>query len=69
MVATIGAAALVVCTVVTPVSAVSVEESAATAVGGSPDELPELSLTRVLPAQIDRLFEHNRPMEWPADFD
>jgi len=33
------------------------------------DELPDLSLTRVLPEQIARLFEHYRHPEWPADFD
>jgi ADP-ribose pyrophosphatase YjhB (NUDIX family) len=33
------------------------------------DALPELSLTRVVPAQIARLFEHYRHPEWPADFD
>ena len=32
-------------------------------------ELPPLSLTRVMPAQIARLFEHYRHPEWPADFD
>src|SRR5262245_42992945 len=31
--------------------------------------LPELSLTRTVPAQIARLFEHHRHPEWPADFD
>jgi ADP-ribose pyrophosphatase YjhB (NUDIX family) len=33
------------------------------------DALPELSLARVMPAQIARLFEHRRHPEWPADFD
>ena len=33
------------------------------------DALPELSLTRVVPSQIARLFEHYRHPEWPADFD
>jgi ADP-ribose pyrophosphatase YjhB (NUDIX family) len=33
------------------------------------DALPELSLTRVVPAQIARLFAHYRHPEWPADFD
>ena len=33
------------------------------------DVLPELSLTRTVPAQIARLFEHYRHPEWPADFD
>jgi ADP-ribose pyrophosphatase YjhB (NUDIX family) len=32
-------------------------------------ELPELSLSRVVPAQIQRLFEHCRHPDWPADFD
>jgi ADP-ribose pyrophosphatase YjhB (NUDIX family) len=33
------------------------------------DALPELSLTRVMPAQIARLFAHYRHPEWLADFD
>jgi ADP-ribose pyrophosphatase YjhB (NUDIX family) len=33
------------------------------------DALPELSLSRVVPAQIQRLFEHTRHPEWSADFD
>jgi ADP-ribose pyrophosphatase YjhB (NUDIX family) len=33
------------------------------------DALPELSLTRVMPTQITRLFAHYRHPEWPADFD
>jgi ADP-ribose pyrophosphatase YjhB (NUDIX family) len=33
------------------------------------DELPPLSLTRVMPAQISRLFEHLRHPGWPTDFD
>ena len=33
------------------------------------DALPELSLTRVTPEQIFRLFEHYRHPDWPADFD
>ena len=32
-------------------------------------ELPELSLSRVTPAQIKRFFEHHRRPELPADFD
>jgi ADP-ribose pyrophosphatase YjhB (NUDIX family) len=31
--------------------------------------LPELSLTRVMPTQIGRLFEHYRHPDWPTDFD
>jgi ADP-ribose pyrophosphatase YjhB (NUDIX family) len=31
--------------------------------------LPELSLSRVTPAQIKRFFEHHRQPELPADFD
>ncbi|MUL35663.1 NUDIX hydrolase [Gloeocapsopsis dulcis] len=52
-------------------------------IGGSPAEstetteaafftahdIPELSLTRVVPSQISRLFEHYRNPEWQADFD
>ena len=33
------------------------------------DALPALSLTRVVPVQIHRMFEHYRHPEWPADFD
>jgi ADP-ribose pyrophosphatase YjhB (NUDIX family) len=33
------------------------------------DEIPELSLLRVTPAQIARLFEHHRHPDWPTDFD
>jgi hypothetical protein len=33
------------------------------------DKLPALSIMRVTPAQIARLFEHYRHPEWPADFD
>ncbi len=33
------------------------------------DELPELSLTRITPAQIHRFFEHHRHRGLPADFD
>lgn len=33
------------------------------------DGLPPLSLGRVTPRQIARLFEHLRHPEWPADFD
>jgi len=33
------------------------------------DSLPPLSLTRVTPAQIDRMFEHRQHPDWPADLD
>jgi len=33
------------------------------------DEIPELSISRVTPAQIGRLFEHYRHPDWPTDFD
>lgn len=33
------------------------------------DGLPDLSLTRVVPSQIKRFFEHARHPEWPTDFD
>ncbi len=33
------------------------------------DEIPELSLTRAMPAQIARLFEHYRHPDLPTDFD
>lgn len=31
--------------------------------------LPPLSLTRVMPAEVDRMFDHLAHPEWPADFD
>ena len=33
------------------------------------DDLPDLSITRVTPWQIARMFEHSRHPDWPADFD
>ena len=33
------------------------------------DDLPNMSLTRVVPSQITRFFEHARHPEWPTDFD
>lgn len=33
------------------------------------DAIPTLSLTRVVPSQITRLFEHYRNPDWPTDFD
>ena len=33
------------------------------------DEIPELSLTRIIPAQIARMFEHYRHPDLSADFD
>jgi ADP-ribose pyrophosphatase YjhB (NUDIX family) len=33
------------------------------------DVIPPLSLTRVTPEQIDRMFEHHRHPEWFTDFD
>ncbi len=32
-------------------------------------ELPELSISRVTPGEIARLFEHYRHPDWPTDFD
>jgi ADP-ribose pyrophosphatase YjhB (NUDIX family) len=32
-------------------------------------EIPALSISRVTPTQITRLFEHRRHPEWPTDFD
>ncbi|NJO39567.1 MAG: NUDIX hydrolase [Cyanobacteria bacterium RU_5_0] len=32
-------------------------------------EIPELSLSRVVPSQIDRLFEHYRHPDWQTEFD
>lgn len=33
------------------------------------NDLPELSISRVTPGQIARLFEHYRHPDWPTDFD
>ena len=33
------------------------------------DEIPDLSMTRIVPAQIARMFEHYRDPDLPADFD
>ena len=33
------------------------------------DAIPPLSLTRVTPTEIERLFEHNHNPDWPTDFD
>lgn len=33
------------------------------------DEIPELSLTRILPTQITRIFQHYRNSDLPTDFD
>ena len=33
------------------------------------DVIPPLSLTRITPEQIDRMFEHRQHPEWPTDFD
>jgi ADP-ribose pyrophosphatase YjhB (NUDIX family) len=33
------------------------------------DEIPELSLARIVPAQIARMFQHHRQLDLPADFD
>ena len=33
------------------------------------DVIPPLSLTRITPQQIDRMFEHRQHAEWPTDFD
>ena len=33
------------------------------------NEIPELSLTRIMPSQIARKFEHYRYPDLPADFD
>ena len=32
-------------------------------------ELPALSLSRIVPSQLHRMFEHHRHPDWPADFD
>jgi ADP-ribose pyrophosphatase YjhB (NUDIX family) len=34
-----------------------------------PDEIPPLSLGRVVPSQITRFFEHRNNPNWPTDFD
>lgn len=33
------------------------------------NEIPKLSIARVTPAQIARMFDHYRHPEWPTDFD
>lgn len=33
------------------------------------DNIPPLSISRVTPAQISRMFEHYRHPEWPTEFD
>ena len=33
------------------------------------NEIPQLSLTRIMPAQVARIFEHYRHPDWPTDFD
>nr|PZN28669.1 MAG: ADP-ribose pyrophosphatase [Chloroflexota bacterium] len=33
------------------------------------DEIPPLSLTRVMPGQIERVFAHARNPHWPTDFE
>lgn len=33
------------------------------------EELPELSLTRITPGQIERMFEHYEHPEWPTEYD
>ena len=33
------------------------------------NEIPELSLGRVVPAQLTRIFQHYRHPDWPTDFD
>jgi ADP-ribose pyrophosphatase YjhB (NUDIX family) len=33
------------------------------------EEIPQLSLPRVTPAQVKRFFDHLRHPEWPTDFD
>ncbi len=33
------------------------------------NEIPQLSLTRIMPAQVARIFDHYRHPDWPTDFD
>ncbi len=33
------------------------------------DVIPPLSLTRITPQQIERMFEHQQHADWPTDFD
>ena len=33
------------------------------------DDLPPISISRVTPSQIHRMFEHARNLDWPTDFD
>ena len=37
--------------------------------GPPEDQIPELSMTRNVPSQITRMFEHYRHPDLPADFD
>jgi len=48
-----------------PVNSVETEEATFFA----EDEIPDLSLSRVVPSQISRLFEHYRNPDWQTDFD
>jgi len=33
------------------------------------NEIPQLSLTRIMPAQVARIFDHHRHPDWSTDFD
>jgi len=33
------------------------------------DEIPSLSLPRLTPSQVSRMFDHHRHPDWPTDFD
>ena len=33
------------------------------------NEMPQLSLSRIVPSQYKRVFEHYRHFNWPTDFD
>lgn len=55
------------CEITGGAAAASIETAGAAFFGS--DEIPELSMGRVTPAQITRLFEHYWHPEWPTDFD
>ncbi|PYV40309.1 MAG: ADP-ribose pyrophosphatase [Acidobacteria bacterium] len=57
----------ILCDLIGGTSSTSVETSDVGFFGEN--ELPNLSLSRVTPAQIRRLFEHHRSPDLPADFD
>jgi ADP-ribose pyrophosphatase YjhB (NUDIX family) len=55
------------CTIIGGKEALSLETDAVDFFGEN--EIPELSVTRVTPEQVHRMFEHHRNPQLPADFD